>query len=347
MTDPLLKVIDNLDKLYQQGVYQSDLHLDNILWGDTTVYMVDGMGVTRHLLPGSLSLHERLNNLAKFLLEFSVSDQAVLWQVLRETAGQLFLSNTSWQKLLHKKLVQERNQLKTDIYRKAWRTCSDVNVGSIKDYDYAVKSNKKQAFENMFSQIEEPHDFVSLKQGRTCTLFHYLVDDSNWVIKRYNIKSWWHGVSRAFRMTRAAHSWQNANWLQALHIPTASPIGILQKKWGTLRRQSYFVMEYLPGESLYTYLTTKNATDCKHIIEKTASVLKALQSSRVSHGDLKADNLWVYDQELYLLDLDSLRYYRNQFFFRRAFNRDLKRFFKNWQEVPALAQQFKEALQGE
>jgi tRNA A-37 threonylcarbamoyl transferase component Bud32 len=345
--DYLLKVMNNLDKLYQQGVYQSDLHLDNILWGNTTVYMVDGMGVTQHFLPGPLSLHERLNNLAGFLLEFSVSDQAILWQVLYETAAQLFPSNTNWQKLLRKKVMQQRNRLQTDIYHKVWRNCSAVTVGSLSDYDYAVKSNKKQAFEHMFSQIEQPHDFISLKQGRTCTLFHYSIENSNWVIKRYNIKSWWHGVTRAFRMTRAAHSWQNANWLQSLHIPTASPIGILQKKWGSLRRQSYFVMEYLSGESLNTYLTTRDAIECKQIIEKTAFILKALRYNQLSHGDLKADNLWVHDQKVYLLDLDSLRCYRSRFFFKRAFNRDMRRFFKNWRETPALAQQFKEALQGE
>ena len=81
------------------------------------------------------------------------------------------------------------------------------------------------------------------------------------------------------------------------------------------------------------------------IIAQAVALLTTLKHNRLRHGDLKADNLWVHNQHVYLLDLDSLRSYRTTLFFKRAFEQDMKRFFDNWQDTPTLQQQFKMAWQ--
>ncbi|MBY0377579.1 MAG: lipopolysaccharide kinase InaA family protein, partial [Gammaproteobacteria bacterium] len=293
----------------------------------------------------ALAMNIQLNNLARLFLELPFCEQTLLWQVLEESSfpfAQPHLKNK-----LQKSILQESRYKQGKFQHKVWRNCTHFVVGQLGDYDYAALRTQKIAFETLFYSLTQNETYCTpLKQGRTNTVFHYQADDSNWVVKRYNIKSFWHGIMRAFRVTRAASSWQNANKLQLLHILTAKPIGVLQKKWGSFRREAYFVMEYLKGQSLRQYLDSL-ANDAqlqdKMIIE-VVQVLAALKQNRLCHGDLKADNWWVCDAKLYLLDLDSLKGYRCAWLWKRAFNSDIKRFLKNWQDIPVVQQRFMAAF---
>ena len=52
----LSHLLDNLKKMYARGIYQDDLHLDNILFDGDQLYMVDGMGITLHREKNALSM---------------------------------------------------------------------------------------------------------------------------------------------------------------------------------------------------------------------------------------------------------------------------------------------------
>lgn len=337
----LSALLKNLQKMYAKGICQNDLHLDNVLVDDNQLYMVDGMGIAHYGATAALSMQRQFANLAEFFLELSFLDQKLLWQVLE--ADYFVGANAGLEKQLRKKITQESIYNQRKSAHKVWRNCTAFRVGTIEDYHYAVVADQKTALTRMFQQLTQNEDYFKfLKQGRTNTVFHYQWGTCNWVVKRYNIKSFWHGVMRSFRATRAAVSWQNANKLQLLHILTARPIGVLQKKWGTLRRQAYFVMEYIEGQSLHQYLGSleDHALAHRKMIVQVVQVLEALKQNRLGHGDFKADNWWVCDDKLYLLDLDSLRGYRCKLFFKRAFNSDIQRFLKNWQDSPVLQQCF-------
>ena len=101
-------------------------------------------------------------------------------------------------------------------------------------------------------------------------------------------------------------------------------------------------MAYLEGQSLKQYLQTlaEHSERQHQIIKNVAQTLNALKQNRLCHGDLKADNWWVCKDKLYLLDLDSLKTYRFGLWFQCAFKRDLKRFLRNWEDMPALQHAF-------
>lgn len=385
--ETLLKLLAELKKLYEKGVYQCDLHLNNILLNAEQLYIVDGMDVRQ---PKANSLSAQLDNFAVLFLQFSFSDQALLWGVLADSTISLPTSQLK-KHILARSLYQQRK-----VKAKVWRECSRFVTGQFDDYQYSAAREEKTAFIQLFEYlrktensyfclstrtkkprfgcrlrailmgksevykgvnehfshqncVQEPPKIGSsrtmmrmLKQGRTNTVFHYQYKECNWVIKRYNIKSLAHGLGRSVRRTRAAVSWQNANVLESLHILTPKPIGILQKKWGSWHRQAYFVMAYLEGQSLKQYLQAlpRDSERQYQIIKQVAQTLNALKQNRLCHGDLKADNWWVCKDKLYLLDLDSLKTYRFGLWFQRAFKRDLKRFLRNWEDMPALQQTF-------
>ena len=219
--ETLLKLLAELKKLYEKGVYQCDLHLNNILLNAEELYMVDGMDVRQ---PKTTSLSAKLDNLAILFLQFSFSDQVLLWQALEDS--KISLSSAQLKKHILAQSLYQQGKIKA----KVWRECSRFVTGQLDDYQYSVAREKKIAFNQLFEHLKKPKTYcIPLKQGRTNTVFHYQYKECNWVVKRYNIKSLAHGLGRSVRMTRAAVSWQNANILESLHILTSKPIGILQK----------------------------------------------------------------------------------------------------------------------
>ena len=66
------------------------------------------------------------------------------------------------------------------------------------------------------SQLINSLDFeidkgIKLKEGNTNTVALVKTDAGQFVIKRYNIKTISHRISRLFRRTRASRSWENGH----------------------------------------------------------------------------------------------------------------------------------------
>jgi hypothetical protein len=92
-----------------------------------------------------------------------------------------------------------------------------------------------------------------LKDGNSSTVAVIKIDKKNYVVKRYNIKGFWHGVSRAFRPSRAYNSWRNALLLEMLGIATAHPYLFLeQRRLWLFRGRAYYLCEYIPADDLTT-----------------------------------------------------------------------------------------------
>lgn len=191
--------------------------------------------------------------------------------------------------------------------------------------------------------FEIPDDFL-LKNGNSATLVRYKIDSIDLVIKRYNMKTIIHAARRAFKKSRADHSWHYAHILQNKGINTPYPIAIKEKRWGPFRNKAYFICEYIEGPTALNYfqdheISYDNKSDmAKQIIE----MFGVLRSSMLTHGDMKATNIIINDNKPFLLDLDSMiaRTYKTRFI--RAWNKDIRRFMQNWQDLPEIDQLFKQ-----
>ena len=89
-----------------------------------------------------------------------------------------------------------------------------------------------------------------LKKGNTSTVALVVMSGKSLVVKRYNIKSTWHGLRRCFRRSRAWISWRNSHRLVFLGIRTAKPVAFLEKRWGPFRSKAYFITEHVDGVDL-------------------------------------------------------------------------------------------------
>ncbi len=88
------------------------------------------------------------------------------------------------------------------------------------------------------------------KTGGTASVAKVEVNGRPLVIKRYNIKSFAHWLTRFWRPSRAWHSWREGNRLAFLGIATPKPLAVLEKRCFWLRSRAYLVTEFLPGPDI-------------------------------------------------------------------------------------------------
>ena len=67
------------------------------------------------------------------------------------------------------------------------------------------------------------------------------------VVKRYNMKSVSHRISRLFRRSRASRAWSYGHLLNSLGIRTPHPIALIEERFGFLRGKAYLITEYCSG----------------------------------------------------------------------------------------------------
>ncbi len=195
----------------------------------------------------------------------------------------------------------------------------------------------KSALSNEMKQcLDDPDSFIDkgvlLKNGNSSTVSSVKINNTQLVIKRYNIKDHVHAVSRAFRPSRASVSWENAHLLDECHIATAAPVAFLEYRCGFLRSTSYLITELKAGDrcSDYFNLDKYSDVDKKKAAYSIVDILKKLKALKITHGDLKLSNIIIYNTAASLIDLDSMKQHKNNASFLKAHEKDMSRFFLNW-----------------
>ena len=185
----------------------------------------------------------------------------------------------------------------------------------------------------------------SLKNDATTTLARISVNQHDLVIKRYNIKHWRHALSRAFRPSRAAISWHNAHRLQQHNIKTAKPVAMIEYRWGFIRHKAYLICEYCQGIECASYFQQDQPNaEQRRVMNNIVDTLLTLFKLNISHGDLKATNIIISAEYPILIDLDGMRKHPLGFRFQRACLKDIKRFLRNWEQLPTLQNLFRQQL---
>jgi tRNA A-37 threonylcarbamoyl transferase component Bud32 len=193
-----------------------------------------------------------------------------------------------------------------------------------------------------FTGLDDSSNNLLLKKGNSATIVRYKLDGHDLVIKRYNMKTRVHALRRAFKCTRANHSWHYAHIIKDIGIDTPLPIAIKEKRWGPFRNKAFFICEYVKGPTVLDYFQDPQFTDNDKsmIAKQITEMLGILKSSMISHGDMKATNIIIHKDKPFLLDLDSMVARRSKRRFIRAWKKDIKRFMKNWKDLPEISQLF-------
>ena len=340
------KLVQEIAKHHNAGLLQTDLYLKNFLVDDEKIYTLDGDGIRQYT---KLSEQQALQNLSVLLSKFDVLEVEIwladLLQTYAETRGLQAAPDAA-----HiKKMTNAHRQKVASNYadKKVFRQCSDVNIMRQKALFTCLSSQYAQTIlpDNLTQMDTYFTEQNLLKSGNTCTVALAEIVGKPVVIKRYNIKNFWHGVSRALRQTRAAASWANAHRLKILDIATAKPIALIEHQKFGLKGKAYFLCEYIDAPDATQFFAECDDKAARaEAVKNISTLFYKLYFLKISHGDMKATNIKIVDNKPVLIDLDSMRQHRTYFRSSVAHLRDLNRFMQNWQNEPALYNAFVKAF---
>ncbi len=331
------------------GILQHDLHFKNFLLKGNHIYTLDGGSIKNfhELLPKKNSL----DHLALFFSQLGVGAEFLyepLFQLYAQSRGWLTKKNDI--PFLYAAIKKWNEQRRESYQKKIERNCSAFakikKPLSLAMYDRDYFSSNFQTFlgnpESLFAHAQ----LEILKAGNSSTVIKSTIDGKSVVIKRYNMKDAWHWMRRTFRSTRAAHSWRLSNTLRLFGIATPKPIAFIEKRFLGLRNKSYFVTEYMNAPNLADYFKNYRADDAhfEKIASRVVTLIKNITKMKMSHGDLKATNILIVNDNPVLLDLDGMKEHKKQSKANRVYKNEIKRFMKNWENQPAVKTLFEKVL---
>lgn len=335
------EALATVGSLHAQGLWQADLHLDNLLRHDGSLYLIDGGGVCAETPGQPLSRARVLENLGVFFAQLP----AELEPCLEELLIHYLLANGEHAlplEMLQAEVAKVRRWRLRDYLRKAARECSlfTARIGA-----FGLRVLRREAepalrplLAELDARIEGGHIY---KTGGAATVARVDVDGRPLVVKRYNVKNLLHWFKRFWRPSRAWHSWREGNRLQLLGIVTPTPLAVIEQRWCWLRGRAYLITDYCGGQDIIArFEAYQQATPPEIELLALDRLFAAMQRERISHGDFKGHNLfWDEVQGAWsLIDLDAMRQHRSARSFARAYARDRARFLRNWPADSALHQ---------
>ncbi len=183
-----------------------------------------------------------------------------------------------------------------------------------------------------------------LKDGNKTTVVKITHGDIELVIKRFNIVSRWHAITRGIRKSRAHRCWVYAHLLKELGVDTPEPVAILEQRYGPVRQSAYYIMRYRKGQPGRNLILDASKQERDRYFQSLASDLGHLHDKMITHGDLKATN-WLWDKNHWIwLDLDATRQHPSRRSFTFNWYRDMRRLLQNWRNRPDILEQAKATI---
>ncbi|WP_312359263.1 lipopolysaccharide kinase InaA family protein [Stutzerimonas balearica] len=327
----LAEALTLIGRMHACGLWQSDLHLDNLLRQHDRLFIVDGGGVRAETPGRPLSAGQALQNLGVFFAQLP----AELEPFIESLLAHYLLANAEHALSLDALLNQVREVRRwrvRDYMKKLARDCSlfKAEIGP-----FGAQVVRRDEASGLAELLADPDRFIAqgqiFKTGGAATVARVALAGRPLLIKRYNIKNPLHWLKRFWRPSRAWHSWLQGNRLDLLGIATPRLLAVKEQRWLWARGPAWLVTELLEGEDLIArwrpYVEDHPPEAELRALER---LLLALIRERVSHGDLKGHNLFWEDGRWALIDLDAVQQHHSGAGFARAFARDRARLLRNW-----------------
>ena len=336
----LAEALAAIGQMHLKGLWQEDLHLNNLLRQGGKLYLIDGAGICVEDAGKPLSRQKVLENLGVFFAQLPIS----LEPFIEELLVHYLLSNGEHAlplEALLKQVEKVRAWRLHDFLNKTGRDCSLFSVQQGAFALRAIRREEEPAMLPVLARADALLDQGHLyKTGGAASVGKVEVDGRTLVIKRYNIKGFAHWLKRFWRPSRAWHSWREGNRLAFLGIATPKPLALLETRFLWLRGKAYLVTEHLPGpdiiERFAPYVEQGDAPEAE--LAALDRLFADLLRERISHGDLKGHNVFWADGRWALIDLDSMCQHRSASSFAAAYASDRARFMRNWPVGSALYQ---------
>lgn len=322
--------IASIVQCHEAGLYQRDLHLDNFMLSGGKVYVLDGYDIRQ--APAPLERGLRLTNLGLFFAQMPVDMDVNIPRWLDHYRRLTNAFDDDVEVELMTAVRTARLKRLTIIENKLFRSSTATRLVQSRTrlavYDRTLHSPALEAL------IADPDTLLArgtlLKDGGASTVALIKFEGRDYVLKRYNIKGFVHGLKRLFRPSRAHKSWRSAATLLALGIATPRPCLFVEERllW-VLRRRAWFLCEYVPGINLLEQLQPGEG-QVSRVLAEFRHLFHVMREYNVSHGDMKASNFIYHNDRLYVLDLDATQRHPTSARAEKSLQKDIDRFRRNW-----------------
>ncbi|AVB24136.1 serine/threonine protein kinase [Pseudomonas syringae pv. syringae] len=340
------EALSAIARQHAKGLWQEDLHLDNLLRHSGQLYLIDGAGIRAEQAGTPLSRQKVLENLGVFFAQLPRTFEPFTEELLVH----YLLSNAEHglpMEALQKQIDKVRSWRLKDFMSKTVRDCSLFSVEDSASVFRAIRREEESAMLPVLSQADALLDQGHLyKTGGAASVGRVEVSGRPLVIKRYNIKNFSHWLKRFWRPSRAWHSWREGNRLMFLGIATPKPLAVQEKRFLGLRSKAWLVTEFIDGpdiiERFAPYVESGDAPEVE--LQALDRLFAQLIQARISHGDFKGHNLFWHVDRWAMIDLDAMQQHSSQSSFAAAYARDRARFMRNWPAHSALHQLLEQRL---
>ncbi|RMR01600.1 Serine/threonine protein kinase [Pseudomonas syringae pv. helianthi] len=340
------EALSAIARQHAKGLWQEDLHLDNLLRHKGQLYLIDGAGIRAEQAGKPLSRQKVLENLGVFFAQLPRSFEPFTEELLVH----YLLSNAEHglpMEALQKQIDKVRSWRLKDFMSKTVRDCSLFSVDDNASVFRAIRREQAPAMLPILDQADDLLDKGHLyKTGGAASVGRVDVSGRTLVIKRYNIKSFSHWLKRFWRPSRAWHSWREGNRLMFLGIATPKPLAVREQRFLGLRSKAWLVTEFIEGQDIIErfapYVESGDAPEAELLA--LDELFAQLIRERISHGDFKGHNLFWHSDRWALIDLDAMQQHGSQSSFAAAYARDRARFMRNWPAQSALHQMLEQRL---
>lgn len=331
------RALEVIATMHSKGLWQDDLHLDNLLLHRDVLHVVDGGGVKTDQPGQPLSRERVLANLGVFFAQLP----ATLEPFIEELLVSYLLINGE-HALPLEALLKEVRKVRAwrlgDFMKKVVRDCSlfSADVGA-----FGARVVRRDEAVALQSVLADPDAFIArgrlYKTGGAATVAGTELAGRPLLIKRYNIKNPLHWFKRFWRPSRAWHSWIEGNRLDFLGLATPRLLAVIERRWLWMRGPAWLITELLDGEDILArFKPYVEGAPPETELRALDQLFAALIRERISHGDLKGHNLFWDRGQWSLIDLDAVQQHSSDVAFARAFARDRARFLRNWPADSAL-----------
>ena len=140
-------------------------------------------------------------------------------------------------------------------------------------------------------------------------------DGKKLVVKSFKTPNFFNKIAyRFFRPSKAARSFDNANYLLEHNIGTPAPIGYLEKKTATAFYDSYYVSEYVDHDFTYREILNDDTLESKEeILRAFTRFIYKLHEANVYFLDNSPGNTLIAQSQkgyqFFLVDLNRMKFY--------------------------------------
>lgn len=318
--EALPELMASVFSLYDAGLYQRDLHLNNFILFENRFLIIDAGDIQSLAVAPSGRDHQIVENLALFCAQGSLDTVALLQQHVCRGMSERHLPSINFaRRVRHKRNVRIRSAMKK------WRRESSAIGKRVEASEQWLWQRQLCADDivSLTALLREPTGAPLIKRGSRISVY----GTDRWIIKHYREAGFLAKLKRLFFRGRADISWVIGWTWRLLNVPTPQPLMLRRCANG----EAVIACQRIAAQPL-SHLMEQGSNRAGSARIEVVDWLARLHGVGFWHGDTKAQNILCDARSSWFIDLDAAGWSALRGRVKRRGERDIARFKRNEQQ---------------